>query len=136
MAIGRVEMARIAVRLIRNDAASVRRMTGQAWTRIYWQILSTGALQPTRSHKHHEYASIVRERPESNERGSSRDIQSPDGRSFRNLTPNIYQVQTVRYNYAARYVHRLDANTVKVIATHHRYILHGVPISNTPPRWR
>ena len=56
MDIGQVEVARIAVGLIRNDAASVRRMPDQVRTKVCQWIELTGAFGPTHRIKHHEYA--------------------------------------------------------------------------------
>ena len=52
MDIDRVEMARIAVRLIRNDAASVSFITDQARTNVSVGSFLTGALRPTHTSTH------------------------------------------------------------------------------------
>lgn len=62
MDIGQVEVARIAVKLIPNNAASVRRTTDQVRTEVCQLIESTGAFRSTHRVEHHEYAILCYER--------------------------------------------------------------------------
>lgn len=55
MGIDRVEVARIAVRLIPKDAESVKRMTGQACSKIYQYHRYHSISKRTHRYVHHEY---------------------------------------------------------------------------------